>query len=341
MNQRKTNPNRVIPTRRFTDGRLHGSKRLIGEAAQPQGAGEEDERVDTMIETEDTFIEGTKLDRECHAALAMELCRGLVAQKVMGNAQPTLRPDGAGRLLGSLRDDAGLFRDRQGAADVAKPYEKEVQTGENAQLAPTVLESFRQRKSTFEFGTDLIAVAPGEHRRHRQGFLKDHLLSGASAGVVEGGLCPFAPTPAFPEQRQSEEQRRRPGGKFDADRSIAMVGQRPSERHPHVADMRRVSRKIMFAKQGLDDLVVFEKLGIKDRMAPGDAICFATLCKFGNGVGARGVEQPIVGRFVDDGRGYQGLCNQARDRVDNACLVYLCLRRNGAGGLTCELPEKD
>src|SRR5580693_1201557 len=341
MNQRKANRNRVISARRFTDGRLHDSKRLIGEAAQPQGAGEEDERADALINAEEVDVEGTKLDCERHAALTMELCRGLVAQKVMGNAQPTLRPDGAGRLLGSLRDDAGLFRNRQGAADVAKPYEKEVQTEEKAQLAPTVLESFRQRKSTFEFGTDLIAETLGKHRRQRQNLLKNHLLSGASAGIVESGLCPFAPTPAFLQQRQSDEQGRRPGGKFDADRSIAMVGQRPSERHPRVADMRRVSRKIMFAKQRLDDLVVFEKLGIKDRMAPGDAICLVSLGEFGSGVGARGVEQPIVGRFVDDGRGYQGLCNQARDRVDNACLVYLCLRRNGAGGLTREVPKKE
>src|ERR1700723_1029637 len=293
MNQRKTNPNRVIPTRRFTDGRLHGSKRLIGEAAQPQGAGEEDERVDTMIETEDTFIEGNKLDRECHAALAMQLCRGLVAQKVMGNAQPTLRPDGAGRLLGILLVDAALSRNGQGAADAAKPYQKKVQTGENAQLAPTVLERFRPRKSTLEFGANLIVVAPGEHRRHRQGFLKNHLLSGASAGVVERRQRPFTPTPAFPEQPQSDEQRRRPGGEVDADRDIAMVGQRPSERRPHVADMRSVSRKTMFVEQRLDDLVVFEKPGIKDRMAARDEIRFATPREFGSGVGARGVEQPV------------------------------------------------
>src|SRR5271154_4077069 len=160
-----------------------------------------------------------------------------------------------------------------------------------AQLAPTVLESFRKRKSTLKFGAGPIGVPPGEHRRLRQGFLKNHLLSGASAGIVESGLCPFAPTPAFLQQRQSDEQGRPPGGKFYADRSIAMVGQRPSERHPHVAYMRRVSRKIMFAKQRLDDLVVFEKLGIKDRMAPGDAICLVSLGEFGSGVGARGVEQ--------------------------------------------------
>ena len=163
MNQRKANWNRVISARRFTDGRLHGSKRLIGKAAQPQGAGEEDERADALINAEEVDVEGTKLDCERYAALTMALCRGLVAQIVVRQAPPPFRPDGADRVLGGLRDDAGLFRDRQGAADVAKPYEKEVQTGEKAQLASTVLESFRQRKSTFEFGTDLIAVAPGKH----------------------------------------------------------------------------------------------------------------------------------------------------------------------------------
>src|SRR6204780_454020 len=97
-----------------------------------------------------------------------------------------------------------------------------------------------------------------------------------------------------------------------------------------------VSRKIRFTEQRLDDLVVFEKLGIKARMAPGDAIRFATLCEFGSDIGARGVEQPIVCRFIDDGRGYQGLCDQARDRVDNVRIVCPRLRRNGAGGLKRE-----
>jgi hypothetical protein len=86
---------------------------------------------------------------------------------------------------------------------------------------------------------------------------------------------------------------------------------------------------------------VFEKPGIKDRMAPGDASRFAAPCEFGSGVGARGVEQPVVGRFVDDGRGYQGFCNQARDRVDNIRLVCLRLRRNKADGLKREGPDKD
>src|SRR6202043_2399385 len=152
---------------------------------------------------------------------------------------------------------------------------KKVQTGEKAQLALTVLEGFRQRKSTFDCGANLIAVTPGEHRRQRQGFLKNHLLSGASAGVVEHGQRPFTPTPAFLKQRQSDEQGRRPSGEFDADDDIATVGQRPSERRPHVADMRSVSRKINLVEQRLDDLVTFEKPGIKDRVAPGDTIRFA------------------------------------------------------------------
>jgi hypothetical protein len=54
-------------------------------------------------------------------------------------------------------------------------------------LAPAVLERFRKRKSTLEVGANLIAVSAGKHRRQRQGFLKNHLLSGASAGVVERG----------------------------------------------------------------------------------------------------------------------------------------------------------
>jgi hypothetical protein len=46
----------------------------------------------------------------------------------------------------------------------------------------------------------------------------------------------------------------------------------------------------MFIEQRLDDLVVFEKPGLKDRMAPGDASRFATRSEFGSRVGARGVE---------------------------------------------------
>jgi Transposase DDE domain len=151
-------------------------------------------------------------------------------------------------------------------------------------LARTVLECFRERKPTLEFGANLIVVAPGKHRRHRQGLPKNHLLSGAATDVVERAQRPFTPTPAFLEQRQSEEQGCRPSGEFDADRDIAIVRQRPSQRRPHVADVRRVSRKIMLAEQRLDDLVAFEILGIKDRMAPGDAIGVATLCEFGSGV---------------------------------------------------------
>jgi len=86
---------------------------------------------------------------------------------------------------------------------------------------------------------------------------------------------------------------------------------------------------------------VFEKRGIKDRVASGDAIRLATLCEFGSGVGARGVEQPIVGRFVDDGCKYQGFCNKARDCVNNVRLVCLRLRRNRVSGLKREVPDKD
>src|SRR5271163_3616032 len=61
-------------------------------------------------------------------------------------------------------------------------------------------------------------------------------------------------------------------------------------------------------------------------MAAGDAGRFAALCEFGGGVSASGVEQPVVCRYVDDGRGYQGLCSQVHDRLDNNCLFFLYSR---------------
>src|ERR1700759_4271433 len=132
MTQRKADRNRVTSASRFIDGPLHASDRLIGEATQPQAASEVDERGDTLIKTKGVNSEGIKLDRECHAALKMELCRGLVAQKVVSTAYPTLRPDCAGRVLGGPRDDADLLPDRQGAADVANPQKKCVQPDEKA-----------------------------------------------------------------------------------------------------------------------------------------------------------------------------------------------------------------
>ncbi len=207
-------------------------------------------------------------------------------------------------------------------------------------MAHLILTCFRERESELVLGANLVAVTSAEHRRHRQGLLKNHLQPGAAAGIVESGQCAFTPTPAFPEQRQFDEQCRRPGGELDADSDIATARQRPSERRPHVADMPSIPRNIMFIEQRLDDLVVFEKLGIEDRMAASDAIRFVTLCEFGSGVRARGVEQPIC-RFVEDVRANQGFCNQARDRVDNVRLVHLRIRRNGAGGPKREVADKN
>src|SRR5580704_7683424 len=89
-----------------------------------------------------------------------------------------------------------------------------------------------------------------------------------------------------------------------------------------------VPGKTMFGEQRLDDLVVFEKPGIKHRMAAGDAIRLATLSEFASGVGARGIKQPIVSGCIGDRRGYQGLPNQARERIDNVRLVHVRLRRD-------------
>src|SRR5271170_5658618 len=95
----------------------------------------------------------------------------------------------------------------------------------------------------------------------------------------------------------------------------------------------------MLVEHRLDDVVVFEQRGIEDRMAPGDTIRFATLGEFGGGVDAGGVEQPTC-RFVDDGRGYQELCGEAYDRVDDARLVQPRLRCNEASGPKREVPDE-
>jgi hypothetical protein len=46
-------------------------------------------------------VEGIELNLEYHAALKRELSGGLVAHKVVTIARSPLRPDGAGRVLGS------------------------------------------------------------------------------------------------------------------------------------------------------------------------------------------------------------------------------------------------
>src|SRR5258708_8261960 len=97
INQRNAKRNWVMPARRFMDSLLHDSVRAIRETTQPQGAGEADERADALIKTEEVGIESTELNLECHTALKMELCHGLVAQKVVSNAHPPLRPHAACR----------------------------------------------------------------------------------------------------------------------------------------------------------------------------------------------------------------------------------------------------
>src|ERR1700722_3416562 len=120
MTQRKADRNRVTSVRHFIHGPLHGSDRLIGEATQPQAAGDVDKRAYALIKTKEVDFEGIKLDRDRHGALKVELCGGLVAQKMVSAAHPTFGPDGASRVHGGLRDDASLLRNSQGAADVAK-----------------------------------------------------------------------------------------------------------------------------------------------------------------------------------------------------------------------------
>src|SRR5580658_74446 len=117
MKQRTADRNWVTSACRFVYGVLHDSKRLIGEAAQPQGAGKTAERRAARIKTGEVGVEDTKLDRERHAALKMELCRGLVAQIVVRHGLSARSTGGAGGGSGSSRDGAATFRKRHGVAE--------------------------------------------------------------------------------------------------------------------------------------------------------------------------------------------------------------------------------
>ena len=188
-----------------------------------------------------------RIGRQSHAVFAMELRRELVSRRMMRKAEAPTPP---------RRGHWGSRRPAQGRRPVQQPLEhcrgprfqkKEIQTGEKLQLARTVLERFRKYKATLDCGTNLFAVSLGEHRRYRQRLLKDQLLPGAAAGVVEGGQRPFTPTPAFLEQGQSDENGAAQRGEFDPDGNVAVVGERPSSAARTLPMWGRVARKIMFA----------------------------------------------------------------------------------------------
>src|SRR5580698_6057911 len=115
----------------------------------------------------------------------MELRRSLVSQHMKKLAEHPLSHTKVSHVLSALSDDAALFGKRCGAAEVAKAWEKIVQTGEKLRLVQWVLKSLRECKPTLDRSTNLVVAPAGEHQRQRQRFLKNHLLAGASAGVIE------------------------------------------------------------------------------------------------------------------------------------------------------------
>ncbi len=98
-----------------------------------------------------------------------------------------------------------------------------------------VVQILSQRKSSFDCGANLVAVALGEHRGKRHRLLQDHLRSCVAGRLVNKGESPLAIAAAFVEQRQSNEQRCCAGGQFYGQGSIAMIGERPIQGRSHGA----------------------------------------------------------------------------------------------------------
>src|ERR1700743_1824213 len=97
----------------------------------------------------------------------------------------------------------------------------------------------------------------------------------------------------------------------------------------------------MLAESRLDHRVPSEEFGKKDRVSPGQAFVLAAVGELGGGIGARHVEQPIVGYSVDSVRRYQGLRNQAYYAGGNIGFTQLCVGCNRADSPKREVPSQN
>src|SRR5579863_10350889 len=115
----------------------------------------------------------------------MELRRSLVSQHMKKIAEYPLSHAKVSHVLIALSNDAALFGKRCGAAEVAKAWEKIVQTGEKLRLVQRVFKRLRECKPTLDCSTNLVVAPAGEHQRQCECLLQNHLLSGAAAHDVE------------------------------------------------------------------------------------------------------------------------------------------------------------
>ena len=137
-----------------------------------------------------------------HGTLTVKLCCSLVADKIVTNAEHKIGNYQTGRILGGLRERCALLRDRERATEVGEPQQEPIQPEKKLQSVPTVPERLLKSEYTLNRGANQIAVSRGIHRRQCEGFLKDHLLPGATGGIVQAGKRPFTPPVALLEQRQ-------------------------------------------------------------------------------------------------------------------------------------------
>ena len=104
---------RVMPAIGFIDGLLRGPHGLIGQSAQPQGAGERDNRQARWYKSKKVGIEGADLHGLRQAALEMALRCRLITQEMIRNTKHRLHHDETGGRLSGFRDLATSLCDRQ------------------------------------------------------------------------------------------------------------------------------------------------------------------------------------------------------------------------------------
>jgi nicotinate dehydrogenase subunit B len=126
-----------------------------------------------------------------------------------GHDRPGRIPDLAGDR------DAALGRGQRGAM-VAGPRQKDVQSRQQMQLAPAISQVPGDAEGPADRGLHLVAVAALVHGGDGERFLKRQFALRAEIALRQRPQGMVAPAFALAQQRQSEEQRRRPRGELDA-----------------------------------------------------------------------------------------------------------------------------
>ena len=120
-----------------------------------------------------------------HAFVQVELSFGLVADKVVGNADQSLGSCDSRRIADRPRDPLGFEGNRQQMPILAGPAIEHVQPRQQPELVGVVAERLCDLKTTPERALGLLAVALREHECVPERGLEFELPCAAAGRVVE------------------------------------------------------------------------------------------------------------------------------------------------------------